>query len=44
MVGSDPIWMSTTEYTKLDSSEGIERGVLEPFEEEVGVIGGLDVS
>ena len=44
MVGSDPIWMSTAEHTVLDIIERVGLGILEPFIEEVGVIGGLLVS
>jgi hypothetical protein len=44
MVGCDPIWMSTPEYTVLDTIERVGWGVLEPFKEEVGVVGGLFVS
>jgi hypothetical protein len=36
--------MSTTEYTVFDTSEGVGRGVLEPFKKEVGVVGGLLIS
>ena len=44
MVCSDPIWMSTAEYTEFNTLEGVGRGVLEPLEEEVGVVGWLKVS
>ena len=44
MVCSDPIWMSAAEYTEFNTLEGVGRGVLEPLEEEVGVVGWLKVS
>ena len=44
MVCSDPIWMSTAEYTEFNTLERVGRGVLEPLEEEVGVVGWLKVS
>jgi hypothetical protein len=44
MVCCDPIGMSTAEYTVFDTSERVGRGVLEPFKEEVGVVGRLIVS
>ena len=44
MVGCDPIWMTTSEYTVLDTIERVELGILEPFEEKVGVVGRLFIS
>ena len=44
MVGCDPIGMSTPEYTVLDTIERRGRGILEPFKEEVGVVGRLVIS
>jgi hypothetical protein len=44
MVGRDPIWMTAPEYSVLDTIERVGWGILEPFKEEVGVVGGLTIS
>ena len=44
MVGCDPIWMTTSEYTVFDTIERVGFGILEPFKEEVGVVGRLFVA
>jgi len=44
MVGRYPIGMPTTEYTVLDTIERVGRGILEPFKEEVCIVGRLTIS
>ena len=44
VVGSDPIWMATPEYTVFDTFVRIGLCILEPFKEEVGVVGRLFIS
>lgn len=42
VVCGDPVRMTTSENTVRDTGKGVRWSVLQPFKEEVGIVGRLD--